>query len=132
MNKERLRTLAKYLKTVPDEHFYLGSWTEIDGGKIKNGQISKVGCKTTACAMGWACSIPEFRRDGLRLEKVTLGGGFYKVETLVPVYKNCEEFKAAAEFFDIGMSNAMYLFSAAEYEEGTAHDVIERIEELLA
>lgn len=50
MNKERLLKLAEFLETsVPNEEFDLGSWR----------------CGTTACAVGWACTMPEFTQQGL-------------------------------------------------------------------
>ncbi len=51
MNRERLQVLADFLLTVPVEKFDLATWD----------------CGTTACAVGHACQIPEFKKAGLRL-----------------------------------------------------------------
>jgi hypothetical protein len=76
----RLVKLAQVLKTVKKENFYLGTWFDGDGGITE--EFSKAGieidkaitdkqileCNTTACALGWAASIPAFQRLGLKLE----------------------------------------------------------------
>lgn len=52
MKAERLLRLAEFLDTIPAERFDLSSW---------------VGDGTTACAMGWAATMPEFRELGLKI-----------------------------------------------------------------
>lgn len=62
-HKRRLLRLAKLLDTVPRERFSMSGWS--------NGPITKKRpCGTTACAAGWATTIPEFRMEGLRLYRL--------------------------------------------------------------
>jgi hypothetical protein len=59
IHARRLLKLADFLRTVPQREFDMGEWHK--------GSESGSVCKTVACAAGWACSIPSFRRAGLRL-----------------------------------------------------------------
>lgn len=62
IHAERLLRLAEFLETVPKERFDLSSWVGEDwGGK------QDLSCGTTACAMGWAATMPEFRELGLKI-----------------------------------------------------------------
>lgn len=59
VTKENLDNLAKLsalLKTVPPERFYYGSWVGDDWAGRQD-----LSCGTTACALGWATQIPEFK-----------------------------------------------------------------------
>ena len=58
----RLLLLADHLDTLPKKRFYYGSWVG-DDWKGK----ADLSCGTTACALGWATTIPSFRRLGLRM-----------------------------------------------------------------
>jgi hypothetical protein len=60
LHAKRLLRLADFLRTVPARQFNMSYWFDQKKG-------SDV-CKTAACACGWACSIPSFRKAGLRLE----------------------------------------------------------------
>ncbi len=60
--KKRLLKLVKLLKTVPDKQFDFGSWVGDDWKGKKD-----LSCGTTACALGWATTIPSLRKKGLRL-----------------------------------------------------------------
>lgn len=66
-------------------------------------------CGTTACAMGEACLIPEFQTLGLHLRENISSASSY------PVFENSAGRRAAAEFFDIPLSDTEYLFFASEY-----------------
>ena len=114
MNVERLGTLAKFLRAVPPERFNMDTWVE------KSTDNGKVACGYAACAMGWACMIPEFRKDGLKL---------YGVE---PEYNNETGFEVAMEFFDISYENAEYLFSPETYDDNVeTKEVIQRIDDII-
>jgi hypothetical protein len=60
IHAKRLLKLADFLRTVPQREFNMCEWYS----RVKEGEV----CKTAACAAGWACSIPSFRRAGLRLD----------------------------------------------------------------
>lgn len=129
MNRKRLHILAKFLKNVDRTHFDLGTWCTIDGGQIKDGRIAKVGCGTTACAMGWAANVPSFNRDGLRL--IRTGCRFFPIQ---PKFKRKTGIDAAVAFFDIDNDSACHLFDPFEYPESqrkSAGAVVRRIEALL-
>lgn len=60
--KNRLLLLASFLETLPEERFDYNHWVGKDwGGK------SDLSCQTTACALGWATTIPELADAGLML-----------------------------------------------------------------
>lgn len=65
MNKEKLLKLADFLDTVPANRFDFGVWTSHDWNPETHS------CGTTACALGWAASMPEFQAEGLRFMEGT-------------------------------------------------------------
>src|SRR3954470_2535007 len=101
MREDRLMILADFLDTLPNKRFEYRHWTGGDwGGK------QDLSCGTTACAMGWACTIPSFRKEGLKLASGTarrLGIG--------PIFLGRNNFNAAAAFFEISVPDATFLFN---------------------
>lgn len=66
MFKQRLLKLADLLDTVPRKRFNISSWASSKFcGKPKEPEHNE--CNTTACAMGWATTLPVFKRAGLKL-----------------------------------------------------------------
>ena len=133
MNIQRLQTLAAFLRTVPQEHFDLHSWRSSEGYEYaSDDDLTTLQCGTTACAVGWACSLPEFQAQGLAWGTDSLSYTGY------PVYKfseggDAEGWEAVEEFFDISYSTAEHLFASDEYEDNaTAVQVADRIEEVIA
>jgi hypothetical protein len=63
--KRRLLKLAAFLEKLPPNRFNFATWV----GCHWNG-AADLSCGTTACALGWATTIPEFQRLGLRMRKV--------------------------------------------------------------
>ena len=61
-HKRRLLKLADFLDTVPPKRFDFRYWV----GSTWKGK-EDLSCGTTACALGWATTMPIFRRLGLRL-----------------------------------------------------------------
>ncbi len=60
----RILRLADFMEKLPKERFYFGSFAGDNwAGK------PDLSCGTTACAIGWATTIPYFRRLGLYLQK---------------------------------------------------------------
>lgn len=93
MNKERLIALADFVdKQVDPEKFsmrrFFSQLVDKDKPEIK--------CGTTACLAGWACTMPEFQKDGL---KVGIWSG-YTTDMSVPLYQGLESFEALTLFFD--------------------------------
>lgn len=72
----RCLTLANFLDELPMEKWNFDTWV---GGQWQgNPDLS---CGTTACAFGWAATIPEFQALGLRLQPSNSGvGGFPTVD----------------------------------------------------
>lgn len=60
---ERLLRLAEFLEALPPKRFDYCKWVGTDW--LGDAELS---CGTTACALGWATTMPEFRKLGLRLE----------------------------------------------------------------
>ncbi len=80
--KRRLLKLADFLDTVPEERFNFRKWVNNDwGGK------ADLSCGTQACALGWATTIPSFRKLGLRLIKNPIHDSIFK---FVPGLKDFE------------------------------------------
>lgn len=138
MNRERLRTLADFLKTVPPEKFDIREWRvlfhdehyrdldidDFDRG-CTDGEL-KGQCNTAACAVGWACTIPEFNTAGFFFEDTpTLDNGDGDI-----LYA----WDAISEFFDISESTATHLFSQHSYHTKLRvlpNAVVNRIEGLI-
>lgn len=60
--KARLLRLADFLDTLEPARFDFNRWVGLSwGGK------EDLSCGTTACGLGWATTIPEFRELGLRM-----------------------------------------------------------------
>lgn len=105
-SKRRLLILADFLEKLPRKRFDLSSWV----GNEWEGKAD-LSCGTSACAMGWATTIPQFRKLGLRLSKYGLpyfGKGYYQTSGM----------HAAADLFGISDNEAYYLFMP--YEEDIA------------
>lgn len=114
MNTERLSKISHHLRYhVKDERFNLATWAGND--TIEWGGLPDLSCGTTACAMGWATTIPEFRELGLILTRKPNGwGGFYPPTI---EFDGESHFNAAARFCDISVKEAEYLFNPDSYDE---------------
>lgn len=108
----RLLKLAEFLEALPEGRFYYGDWVGPDwAGK------QDLSCGTTACALGWAATMPTFRRLGLRLVK---NDGYYNHGTVVNFRTGSDNpMDAGAEVFGISDDEAAYLFEpgAVLYDE---------------
>ena len=98
VSKRRLLKLADFLDRLPPKRFNYATWV---GGDWDGRQ--DLSCGTTACALGWACTIPAFRRLGLRLSS-------YGVPILLRGGTITHETAAAAFIFKIDQTHASYLF----------------------
>jgi hypothetical protein len=99
IGNNRLIRLAKFLDTLPPERFDYGRFVG-DGWEGKQ----DLSCGTTACALGWAATMPEFRALGLRLVANGYGHDF------VTNMWNDSAFFAASELFETTLEQARYLF----------------------
>lgn len=96
MNKERLTILADHLRTVDPEGFDLTDWR----------------CGTVACAVGHACTIPEFQAAGLGLS------GY----SGTPEYGSLLSWAAVRVFFGLTFEQAHSLFDSGHYPDRTGPD----------
>jgi hypothetical protein len=108
--KKRLLTLAKFLRTVPKKRFYMGTWAT-DGFCGKANEPAHNECGTAACAAGWACTIPSFKRAGFRLGESEYWGD----KSNCPVYRGMEEWDAIRAFFGLPAQ----LYEELKYESLT-------------
>lgn len=127
--RHHLETLRDHLRhNVMDSRFDLSTWAGTDDIFWEgNPDLS---CGTSACAMGWATTIPEFQELGLHLRKYGGMGRLAYTQGAVTF----EHFEAASMFLGITLSEAEYLFSPEEYpenEQTTRLEVIDRIDDFL-
>jgi len=132
MHKERLIKLAEFLERVPDSKtFDLGTWFTAEHGPVcfldkdaLKGNVTREDmhtCGTTACAMGWAVTIPEFREAGLQNQWG------------MPMFHGRHGYDAAALFFGITYEQSMHLFDPFRYRMAELRDplaVARRLREL--
>ncbi len=133
MNIKRMLKLADVLNEVDPNHFYINDWFfELEEGRsiadtdtgdifeLEDAQVDPVldpkglckhTCNTVACALGWAASIPEFRRAGLVIKD--------KTPTILDAkgHVQAEGFRAGSIFFDLAYDLAQEIFSEDGYPE---------------
>jgi hypothetical protein len=115
-SNRRLAKLSKFLCTkVPKDRFDYGHWV----GAHWKGKAD-LSCGTSACAAGWATTIPEFRRRGLNLvhdaNQMHDDYGGHVVFYDGYVYRS--GISAVARFFGLDFEDARMLF-APHYGEPT-------------
>ena len=95
IHEKRLTVLADFLAGFEAGH---GKNFNIDRWFDKNK------CRTVACAMGWACTIPSLKAEGLFLNSLEM-----------PQFNRSGGFQAAEEFFGLTVGEALLLFSSQGY-----------------
>lgn len=100
----RLSKLVKHLETIPDRNFRIDKWW----------------CKSVGCALGHACTMPEFNRLGLTV-KLSLF-----TDTIIPFDSNteCDGYHAAQSFFGLTSSESQFLFSSLYYNVDVSKKVV--------
>ena len=127
--RKRLEKLAEFLKTIPPKKFDMEMWMDTnlemtEGTADGDVPVDANVCGTAGCAMGWATTIPSFRKAGLRLFR---NRTFFR-DCLVSAChvalvdkktgrRTALEFWAAADFFGISVGKAAELFSPDHYTE---------------
>lgn len=118
--KQRLQTLANFLRTCAPEKFDLENWRSAPHTLSPTDEDLNT-CGTTACAVGWACSMPEFKAEGL----------YYNGH--MPVYAPVDAqplsyWRAVEEFFGLSFIEARWLFSIECYSTPSLWNVITRLD----
>lgn len=70
VGNRRLLALAKLLMRLPAERFNFNHVVSERWGGAQD-----ISCGTTACALGWAATMPALRRQGLRILRHQRGNG---------------------------------------------------------
>lgn len=108
-SKRRLMALAKLLRGLPRRRFYYARWVGLNWEGKAN-----LSCGTSACALGWATTMPALRREGLRLVRTTRGGP--NGGRVVLGHK--EGIYAGARAFGISTREATFLFIPGQLHDG--------------
>ena len=123
---DRLLFLAAFLDTVNEDKFDLGSWRDSPYSSSITDSVLIHECRSTACAVGWACSLPEFQELGLKFE---IHHPIYMDQYGVQIYG----WDAVESFFDLEPLEAQHLFSDLTYLRmpKTSNAVASRIREFV-
>ena len=117
----RLLKLAAFLRTVPRKRFDYNVFVGDDWNGAQN-----LSCGTKACAMGWAATMPAFRRLGLYLDR----NGQPIIDT--PEH-SLDVFGIARELFAVSLEDARWLFFPSDDEiDATPKQVARKIERFVA
>lgn len=126
---DRLLRLAAELDHVSKAAFDMDSYVA-NGAEFENKPLTKeriVSCGTTACALGWACTIPAFKSAGLKIHVDNY--------SVYPVFNESKATEAGAEFFGIPRKVSEWLFGGS-YDningETLPRDVARRIRSFVA
>lgn len=106
--KRRLLKLADFLSTLPRRRFDFRTWV----GESWKGK-KDLSCGTTACALGWATTIPSLRRAGLRLVKSSKDESLSYVTLKQQMVSHAETFD---ETYDSSVRAAEQVFGITEEE----------------
>jgi hypothetical protein len=107
----RLLLLARKLERLPPKRFSYNRWV----GFNWKGRAD-LSCGTTACALGWATTMPVFRKLGLRLVSERYCGAYVQLGEPFPVSISPSIY-AAMRLFALSEYAAEFLFvpSSAYY-----------------
>ena len=123
---QRLLFLAAFLDTVNEDRFNLETWRRGEYVHVITDEVLLHDCGTTACAVGWACSLPEFRELGL---------GFHEYYPTLETddLGRLHTWDAVERFFDLDSAESSYLFIYTQYSSTNSapRDVADRIREFV-
>lgn len=154
---KRLAKLGTYMRTIDDRQFYLGGWIDGDeynlplmedvkaaglkeGGSVTANALNV--CGTTACLLGHAATMPEFRKRGLKLVvydvdtsydydgdryiesgKADICGGVHLYDEGSDYLLTDDAIEAGMEFFGLTSEDANALFTTRGYD-GLEYDEV--------
>lgn len=118
MNTERMLSLYNFMAALPSKVIDMDAWRQTAkgvynkdiGNKELRAAIENPSCGTQACALGWACAIPEFKKAGLKYGQHDLG-------YFGPKFGDLADFDAGAAFFGLTDDQAGDLFNSADFDE---------------
>lgn len=126
----RLLKLAGVLENLPrKDQFNYRFW--VDRGWNGRGAKSDLSCGTSACALGWATTIPEFQELGMRL--VADGDSYGHV--VIGSLENSSPDHASAVVFGLNTRQHLLLFHPSYNrlgEDASAEQVAAHIREFVA
>lgn len=107
--KERLAFLSKFLRNKP---FEAGTFDMSTFGRYReeDKKADPFECGFAACAGGWACSIPEFKNLGLRIEPTMLDSNVYNIG-----FEGKWGMNALMRFFDMDYQDCLRIFGILQY-----------------
>lgn len=127
VKKNRLMSLYALMAGLPSRVIDMDGWRSTeDGHDPSNDELelavsavkaTKTACGTTACALGFACSAPEFIKEGLVWEKD-------RWDQYHPTFDGYFNFEAAEEFFGISIDRSEKLFGSIDDHETGTHKQI--------
>ena len=112
MDKTRLLKLADLLEA--DAANPKGVKFDLSEWGTSQTKRAKIGCGTTACAVGLACISGAFKEDGLGFDIDKTDPAVYEI---CPRFAGSYGFYAIEGFFDIDDLTARRLFSMHSYEQ---------------
>lgn len=125
MNKVGARRLLKLSKFLKDNKRKINVNMSYWALSEHNGMPE---CGSSACALGWATTIPSFRKAGLRLYYKSANARCY-----VQYNKERHPVSAASKFFNISEDDAQHIFTdwAHVYGAKAINEVCRKIEKLV-
>jgi hypothetical protein len=124
-SNRRLLKLASLLWKLPKRRFHYGDWV----GSRWAGKPD-LSCGTTACALGWATTIPEFAEMGLHLRRDGIGFVQFRNHEIREKYLDnrintwATSLTAAQIAFGLSLNQARFLFIPnVTYQGKTAPDI---------
>lgn len=109
IQRKRLRTLAEFLVTSRKvrKHFNLYGWVNTPRFTGPDGEVDPTvlrECGATACACGWAATIPALRRQG------------FSMSWNAPAFGDYRNWIAVEKFFGLSERDSEELFSVGNYK----------------
>ena len=96
--RKRLFILARKLRTgVPRKRFRMKKFF-IGNFFGRPDEARHTECSSCACAVGWACTIPSFQRDGLEVDTYGVSSGWI---SQIPIYQGERAIAASVAFFGL-------------------------------
>jgi hypothetical protein len=99
-----MSTFARRLGRQPAKLTHMG----IDGS-----------CNTAGCALGWGPTVPQLRKEGLRLRRSCIDG----INEINVVFRRRRGYAAGRAFFGLTMAESEYLFDPSTYRSGWADSI---------